>query len=56
VTGAPEDKAAELFEENIPLGRHASPEEIARTVLFLAGDESSFVTGATLSVDGGMSD
>jgi NAD(P)-dependent dehydrogenase (short-subunit alcohol dehydrogenase family) len=56
VTGASEDKAAELFEENIPLGRHASPEEIARTVLFLAGDESSFVTGVTLSVDGGMSD
>jgi NAD(P)-dependent dehydrogenase (short-subunit alcohol dehydrogenase family) len=56
VTGAPEDKAAELFEQGIPLGRHASPEEIARTVLFLAGDESSFVTGATLSVDGGMSD
>jgi NAD(P)-dependent dehydrogenase (short-subunit alcohol dehydrogenase family) len=56
VTGAPEDEAAELFEQNIPLGRHASPEEIARTVLFLASDESSFVTGATLSVDGGMSD
>jgi NAD(P)-dependent dehydrogenase (short-subunit alcohol dehydrogenase family) len=56
VTGAPEAKAAELFEENILLGRHASPEEIARTVLFLAGDESSFVTNATLSVDGGMSD
>jgi NAD(P)-dependent dehydrogenase (short-subunit alcohol dehydrogenase family) len=56
VTGAPEDRAAELFEENIPLGRHASPEEVARAVLFLAGDESSFVTGATLSVDGGMSD
>jgi NAD(P)-dependent dehydrogenase (short-subunit alcohol dehydrogenase family) len=56
VTGAPADRAAELFEESIPLGRHASPEEIARTVLFLAGDDSSFVTGATLSVDGGMSD
>jgi NAD(P)-dependent dehydrogenase (short-subunit alcohol dehydrogenase family) len=56
VTGAPAEKAAELFEENIPLGRHASPEEIARTVLFLASEESSFVTGATLSVDGGMSD
>jgi NAD(P)-dependent dehydrogenase (short-subunit alcohol dehydrogenase family) len=56
VTGAPEDRAAELFEQNIPLGRHAAPDEIARTVLFLASDESSFITGATLSVDGGMSD
>jgi NAD(P)-dependent dehydrogenase (short-subunit alcohol dehydrogenase family) len=56
VTGAPAQRAAELFEENIPLGRHAAPEEIARTVLFLASEESSFVTGATLSVDGGMSD
>jgi Enoyl-(Acyl carrier protein) reductase len=56
VTGAPPERAAELFEENIPLGRHAAPEEIARTVLFLASGDSSFVTGATLSVDGGMSD
>ena len=30
-TGAPEDRAAELFEERIPLGRHAAPEEIARS-------------------------
>jgi NAD(P)-dependent dehydrogenase (short-subunit alcohol dehydrogenase family) len=53
-TGAPEDRAAELFEERIPLGRHAAPEEIARAVLFLAGDDSSFVTATTLSVDGGL--
>ena len=39
----------------IPLGRHATPEEIARTVLFLASADSSFITGATLAVDGGMS-
>jgi NAD(P)-dependent dehydrogenase (short-subunit alcohol dehydrogenase family) len=54
-TGLEEQRAAGVFDGMIPLGRHASPEEIARTVLFLACDESSFLTGATIPVDGGMS-
>lgn len=37
------------------MGRVASPEELAAAVLFLAGDDSSFVTGSALVVDGGMS-
>lgn len=54
-TGEDAGKAAAIFERMIPLGRHATPEEIARAALFLAGGESAFVTGATLAVDGGMS-
>ncbi|WP_411034720.1 SDR family NAD(P)-dependent oxidoreductase [Shinella sp. BYT-45] len=45
----------EFFNTLIPMGRHASPQEIARSVLYLASDQASFVTGTMLMVDGGMS-
>jgi NAD(P)-dependent dehydrogenase (short-subunit alcohol dehydrogenase family) len=51
-TGKSEDEAARIFEGMIPLRRHATPEEVARAVLFLA--TGGFVTGATLAIDGGM--
>ncbi|UCB46677.1 MAG: SDR family oxidoreductase [Spirochaetota bacterium] len=39
----------------VPLKKIAKPEEIAYAVLFLASDESSFITGHNLMVDGGIS-
>lgn len=47
--------ATRFFDQQIPLGRHARPEEIAKSVLYLASPNSSFTTGSTLVVDGGMS-
>jgi NAD(P)-dependent dehydrogenase (short-subunit alcohol dehydrogenase family) len=36
-----------------PLGRVGQPEEVARTIAFLASDASSFITGTQIAVDGG---
>ncbi len=47
-------KLAPKYLERIPLGRFASPDEIAPIVVFLGSDESSYITGQTICVDGGM--
>ena len=39
----------------IPIGRLGQPEDVAYGALYLASDESSFVTGAELAIDGGVS-
>ncbi|MGQ0583673.1 MAG: SDR family NAD(P)-dependent oxidoreductase [Reyranella sp.] len=46
--------AGEFLDSVIPLGRHATPEEVAESVLFLASDRSAFTTGSVLMADGGM--
>jgi acetoacetyl-CoA reductase len=38
----------------IPVGRLGQPEEIARAVLFLVAEESGYITGSTLSINGGQ--
>ena len=48
------DAIRKEFETGIPLGRIAQPREIAYVAMFLASDESSFMTGAELVVDGGF--
>lgn len=53
---SPEDPAIqeEKQRQAIPMGRIGRPEEVARTILWLASEEGSYVTGAMLSVDGGL--
>lgn len=47
------DAMRAAMSENIPIGRMATPQDIANAVLFLASDESAMMTGSTMMVDGG---
>ena len=47
------DSVREAMRANIPLGRYAHPEDVANLMLFLASDESKFITGSVHMVDGG---
>jgi acetoacetyl-CoA reductase len=53
VRAVPEDVLAKII-KTIPVGRLGEPEDIARSVMFLVADEASFITGSTLSVNGGQ--
>ena len=49
------DKLRAWSEDHIPLGRWAVPEEIARAIVMLAGDDARYMTGTTITIDGGWS-
>jgi len=52
-TGAGEQRL-KMLSSTVPLGRLGAPSEIAKAVVFLASDDSSYITGTELFVDGGM--
>src|SRR6266700_3157510 len=52
-TGAGEQHL-KMFSDSVPLGRLGTPTEIAKAVVFLASDDSSYITGTEVFVDGGM--
>ncbi len=54
VQAVPKDVLEKSILPLIPVGRLGEPEEIARSVVFLAADEAGFITGSTLSANGGQ--
>ncbi len=56
--GMPQEAVQEMtkgFESANPMKRFGQPEEVAKTVLFFASDDSSYITGSEIAVDGGLS-
>jgi 3-oxoacyl-[acyl-carrier protein] reductase len=49
-----DDERTQSIIDNTPLGRFGTIEDVAVAALFLASDESSFITGQVLTVDGGL--
>jgi len=52
-TGRPEKEIEKEITGKIPLGRMGNPEELASLIAFLASEKASYITGATVQVDGG---
>ena len=48
------ERARQSMAHQVPLGRIATPDEIARMILYLISDDSAFVTGAEMVIDGGV--
>jgi 3-oxoacyl-[acyl-carrier protein] reductase len=54
MTGELSEAQQAEYKKSIPLGRYASPAEVARVVTWLAGDDASYISGAVIPVDGGL--
>ena len=54
VAATPMSAAEEITTDGIPMGRAATPEEVAKAAVFLASDDASYITGATIDVNGGQ--
>jgi NAD(P)-dependent dehydrogenase (short-subunit alcohol dehydrogenase family) len=54
LAGISVDEARARAVAKIPLGRMASPEDIAHAALFLASDQAAYITGVTLTMDGAV--
>jgi 3-oxoacyl-[acyl-carrier protein] reductase len=55
MSAAVRNKAGDLIKKYIPMKRLGQPHDIARVALFLAGEDSAYVTGQVITVDGGLS-
>lgn len=53
MVGALDERARKTFENTIPLKRMGEAEDVAEAMLFLASDKARYITGTTISVDGG---
>ena len=54
MTDVLKQEVKEEIAKNIPLRRMGTPEDVANVVKFLAGEQSSYITGQIINVDGGM--
>jgi acetoacetyl-CoA reductase len=54
VMAVPKDVLEKRILPLIPVGRLGEPDEIARAVVFLASDDAGYITGSTLSINGGQ--
>ena len=54
MTGALDEATVQQWRESIPLKRGGTPEDVANLCLFLGSELSSYITGQTINIDGGM--